>query len=194
MQSTKPIYRETFTPLLVLFTQTYMEFQVLHACKHKHTNIAGLRITMTTTSPPCPPQIQGPLVFSGSAEGGVSVWENRCSDRDPLRLLHHWSSQVTGLGGGRLTLSPRGDKVFLAYGRAWLNILQWRTGELWAGPGADVCEICIIPSPKHLFNYHRGNIQVDQSQQRRRGNRLCSSDGRSPNWLQLRPGKRREHT
>ncbi|KAM9723556.1 uncharacterized protein ACNS7B_018906 [Menidia menidia] len=76
-------------------------------------------------------QSQGPLVFSGSAEGGVSVWENHCSDRDPLRLLHHWSGQVTGLGGapgGRLTLSPRGDRVFLAYGRAWLKILHWRTG------------------------------------------------------------------
>ncbi|XP_068998548.1 uncharacterized protein [Embiotoca jacksoni] len=78
-------------------------------------------------------QSQGPLVFSGSAEGGVSVWENRCSDRDPLRLLHHWSSQVTGLGGrtgGRLTLSPRGDKVFLAYGQALLKILQWRIGTM----------------------------------------------------------------
>uniref|UniRef100_A0A3P8SWA8 Si:ch211-154o6.3 n=1 Tax=Amphiprion percula TaxID=161767 RepID=A0A3P8SWA8_AMPPE len=76
-------------------------------------------------------QSQGPLVFSGSAEGGVSVWENRCSDRDPLTLLHHWSSQVTGFRGrlgGRLTLSPRGDKVFLAYGQAWLKILHWRTG------------------------------------------------------------------
>ncbi|KAK2844768.1 hypothetical protein Q5P01_011427 [Channa striata] len=76
-------------------------------------------------------QSQGPLVFSGSAEGGVSVWENRCWDRDPLRLLHHWSSQVTGCGGGpdgRLTLSPRGDRVFLAHGRAWLKILHWRTG------------------------------------------------------------------
>uniref|UniRef100_A0A1A8I2T1 Uncharacterized protein n=1 Tax=Nothobranchius kuhntae TaxID=321403 RepID=A0A1A8I2T1_NOTKU len=78
-------------------------------------------------------QSQGPLVFSGSAEGGVSVWENRCSDRDPLRLLHHWSGQVTGLGGGcggRLALSPRGDRVLLAYGRAWLKILHWRTGEV----------------------------------------------------------------
>uniref|UniRef100_A0A3P9LRT1 Si:ch211-154o6.3 n=2 Tax=Oryzias latipes TaxID=8090 RepID=A0A3P9LRT1_ORYLA len=76
-------------------------------------------------------QSQGPLVFSGSAEGGISVWENRCSDRDPLRLLHHWSGQVTGFSGGageRLTLSPRGDRVFLAYGRAWLKILHWRTG------------------------------------------------------------------
>ncbi|XP_044064903.1 pre-mRNA-splicing factor PRP46 isoform X2 [Siniperca chuatsi] len=78
-------------------------------------------------------QSQGPLVFSGSAEGGVSVWENQCSDRDPLRLLHHWSGQVTGCGGGpggRLTLSPRGDRVFLAYGRAWLKILYWRTGTM----------------------------------------------------------------
>ncbi|XP_071326679.1 F-box/WD repeat-containing protein 7 [Trachinotus anak] len=76
-------------------------------------------------------QSQGPLVFSGSAEGGVSVWENRCSSQDPLRLLHHWSSQVTGCSGGtggRLTLSPRGDRVFLAYGQAWLKILHWRTG------------------------------------------------------------------
>ncbi|XP_041648495.1 F-box/WD repeat-containing protein 7 isoform X2 [Cheilinus undulatus] len=78
-------------------------------------------------------QSQGPLVFSGSAEGGVSVWENRCSDRDPLRLLHHWSGQVTGCGGGaggRVTLSPRGDRVFLAHGRAWLKILHWRNGTM----------------------------------------------------------------
>ncbi|XP_047454231.1 nuclear distribution protein nudF [Mugil cephalus] len=76
-------------------------------------------------------QSQGPLVFSGSAEGGVSVWENRCSDRDPLRLLQHWSAQVIGLKegpGGRVTLSPRGDKVFVAYGRAWLKTLHWKTG------------------------------------------------------------------
>ncbi|KAK9514015.1 hypothetical protein VZT92_027506 [Zoarces viviparus] len=78
-------------------------------------------------------QAQGPMVFSGAAEGGVSVWENRCSDRDPLRLLHHWGEEVTGCGGGsggRLTLSPRGDKVFLAYGRAWLKILHWRIGTM----------------------------------------------------------------
>nr|XP_057908849.1 uncharacterized protein si:ch211-154o6.3 [Doryrhamphus excisus] len=73
-------------------------------------------------------QCQGPLVFSGSAEGEVSVWENCCSDRDPLRLLHRWSGQVTGCGGGRLTLSPRGDRVLLAYGQAWIKILDWRTG------------------------------------------------------------------
>lgn len=76
-------------------------------------------------------QSQGPLVFSGSAEGGVSVWENRCSDRDPLRLLHQWNGQLTGCGAGpcgRLTLSPRGETVFLAYGQAWFKILNWRTG------------------------------------------------------------------
>ncbi|XP_029359883.1 F-box/WD repeat-containing protein 7 isoform X2 [Echeneis naucrates] len=73
-------------------------------------------------------QSQGPLVFSGSADGGVSVWENRCLNRDPLRLLHHWSGQVTGCRGGRLTLSPRGDRVILAFGQAWLKILHWRTG------------------------------------------------------------------
>lgn len=75
-------------------------------------------------------------MFGSSAEGGVSVWENLCSDRDPLKLLHHWSAQVTGCGGqrdGRLTLSPRGDRVFLADGRAWLKILHWRTGELRSG-------------------------------------------------------------
>uniref|UniRef100_UPI0037E78E64 uncharacterized protein n=1 Tax=Semicossyphus pulcher TaxID=241346 RepID=UPI0037E78E64 len=78
-------------------------------------------------------QTQGPLVFSGSAEGGVSVWENRCSDRDPLRQLQQWSGQVTGCGGGpggRVTLSPRGDRVFLAHGRAWLKILDWRSGTM----------------------------------------------------------------
>lgn len=71
-------------------------------------------------------------MFSGSAEGGVSVWENRRSEREPLKLLHHWSSQVTGLSrrpGGRLMLSPRGDRVLLAYGQASIKILHWRTGE-----------------------------------------------------------------
>lgn len=76
-------------------------------------------------------QSQGPLVFSGSAEGSVCVWENRCSERDPLRLLHHWSGGLTGCGagpGGRLTLSPRGDTVFLGYGQAWIKVLHWGTG------------------------------------------------------------------
>ncbi|XP_061632348.1 uncharacterized protein si:ch211-154o6.3 isoform X1 [Phyllopteryx taeniolatus] len=73
-------------------------------------------------------QSQGPLVFSGSSDGGVSVWKNRCTERDPLRLLHGWSGQVTGCGGGRLALSPRGDQVLLAYGRAWIKILHWITG------------------------------------------------------------------
>uniref|UniRef100_A0A3Q3DYC5 Si:ch211-154o6.3 n=1 Tax=Hippocampus comes TaxID=109280 RepID=A0A3Q3DYC5_HIPCM len=73
-------------------------------------------------------QCQGPLVFSGSSDGGVSVWENRCSERDPLRLLHGWSGQVTGCAGGRLALSPRGERVLLAYGRPWINILHWITG------------------------------------------------------------------
>lgn len=66
----------------------------------------------------------------------MSVWENLRSGRDPLRLLHRWGAQVTGCGGqrdGRLTLSPRGDRVFVADGRAWLKILHWRTGELCSG-------------------------------------------------------------
>ncbi|XP_029535997.2 platelet-activating factor acetylhydrolase IB subunit beta [Oncorhynchus nerka] len=75
-------------------------------------------------------QSQGPLVFSSSAEGGVSVWEGLCTNRDPLQLLHHWDATVTGCGSqeGRLTLSPRGDRLFIAYGRANLRILNWRTG------------------------------------------------------------------
>lgn len=75
------------------------------------------------------------------------MWENRCSDRDPLRLLHHWSSQVTGCeggSGGRLTLSPRGDRVLLAYGRAWLKILHWRTGEPCSG------SVCVRNRQKRL--------------------------------------------
>ncbi|KAI9999715.1 hypothetical protein NQD34_011558 [Periophthalmus magnuspinnatus] len=76
-------------------------------------------------------QSQGPLVFSGSAEGGVSVWENRCSTREPLKRLSHWSGGLTGCRGGpggRLSLSPRGDTVYLAYGQAWIKVLNWRTG------------------------------------------------------------------
>ncbi|XP_077454093.1 telomerase protein component 1 [Stigmatopora argus] len=73
-------------------------------------------------------QAQGPLVFAGSSDGAVSVWENGCSERDPLKRLHYWGGQVTGCGGGRLALSPRGDRVLMAYGRAWIKILLWTTG------------------------------------------------------------------
>ncbi|XP_023649923.2 uncharacterized protein [Paramormyrops kingsleyae] len=81
-------------------------------------------------------QSHGPLLFSGSAEGGVSVWEAQCSRAAPLRMLHQWSSAVTGCGRqngatvSQLTLSPRGDRVFLANGRASLKILNWRTGSV----------------------------------------------------------------
>ncbi|KAF3839267.1 hypothetical protein F7725_017984 [Dissostichus mawsoni] len=96
-------------------------------------------------------QAQGPLVFCGSADGGVSVWENRCSDRDPLRLLHHWGGEVTGCGGGAGGVSPqpRGDRVFLSYGRAWLKILHWRTGSgdhRWVTGGRDLLVWEQLPS------------------------------------------------
>lgn len=145
-------------------------------------------------------------MFSGSVEGGVSVWENLLSDRDPLRLLHRWDAQVTGCGGqrdGRLALSPRGDRVFLADGRAWLKILHWRTGERCGGGGFTVAGMDLEifrarmwehlhnPSIKHLSAFHRDGVQTDQSQQHHRGNRLRSPDRRALNWLLLRSGKRR---
>ncbi|KAM9805537.1 WD repeat-containing protein 86 isoform X3 [Syngnathus typhle] len=75
-------------------------------------------------------QRQGPLVFSSSSDGGVSIWETRGGgEREPLRLLCHWSGQVTGCTGA-LALSPRGDKVLLADGRPWIKILDWTTGAL----------------------------------------------------------------
>lgn len=95
-------------------------------------------------------------MFSGSAEGGVSVWENRCSERDPLRLLHHWSGQVTGCGGGgpdgRLALSPRGERLFVAHGRAWLKILEWRSGEAWSEPNTDTVSLCVCVCVLGLCN------------------------------------------
>ncbi|KAJ8289870.1 hypothetical protein GJAV_G00006250 [Gymnothorax javanicus] len=81
-------------------------------------------------------QCQGPLLFSGSADGAVSVWEFLWSAPAPMKHLHHWSSSVTGCDSrnsssfSRLALSPRGDKVFLANGRASLKILNWRTGSV----------------------------------------------------------------
>ncbi|XP_051576528.1 uncharacterized protein LOC127453842 [Myxocyprinus asiaticus] len=78
-------------------------------------------------------QAQGPLVFSGSAEGRVCVWEVCDEWTEPLRRLHLWEPEVTGCGGddgvsGRLILSPRGDRMFLSCGRASIRILNWRTG------------------------------------------------------------------
>ncbi|XP_056618127.1 uncharacterized protein si:ch211-154o6.3 isoform X1 [Triplophysa dalaica] len=78
-------------------------------------------------------QSQGPLLFSGSAEGRVCVWGLSSEGPEPLRRLHLWEPEVTGCGGGdglngRLFLSPRGDRVFLTCGRASIRILNWRTG------------------------------------------------------------------
>ncbi|XP_072536602.1 uncharacterized protein [Salminus brasiliensis] len=78
-------------------------------------------------------QSQGPLVFSGSADGSMCVWEARDGGPEPLRRLQSWGSEVTGCGGGeevggRLRLSARGDRIFLACGRASIRVLNWRTG------------------------------------------------------------------
>ncbi|XP_030641455.1 F-box/WD repeat-containing protein 7 [Chanos chanos] len=77
-------------------------------------------------------QSQGPLLFCGSVEGGLSVWEVGHSRTEPLRRLNQWGAEVTGCGcgHGRLDLSPRGDRVFLACGRASIRILHWSTGTL----------------------------------------------------------------
>ncbi|XP_063054916.1 WD repeat-containing protein wdr-5.1 [Engraulis encrasicolus] len=77
-------------------------------------------------------QSQGPLVFSGSADGGVCVWEVHPSQHHtPLHRLQDWGPSVTGCGGGaHLALSPRGDRVFMACGRASVRVLDWRTGSV----------------------------------------------------------------
>ncbi|XP_066539784.1 uncharacterized protein si:ch211-154o6.3 [Hoplias malabaricus] len=81
-------------------------------------------------------QSQGPLVFSGSMEGSVCVWECVCeAGPEPLRRLWRWGSEVTGCGGGEevgatLRLSCRGERVFLTCGRASIRLLNWRTGTM----------------------------------------------------------------
>ncbi|XP_048116228.1 protein qui-1 [Alosa alosa] len=84
-------------------------------------------------------QSQGPLVFSGSADGSLCVWEvHPSSHGSPLQRLQQWGPSVTGCGGtqtghggshrGHLALSPRGDRVFMASGRASIRVLDWRKG------------------------------------------------------------------
>ncbi|XP_016123373.1 vegetative incompatibility protein HET-E-1-like isoform X3 [Sinocyclocheilus grahami] len=75
-------------------------------------------------------QSQGPLLFSGSAEGCVCVWEVSDDGPEPLHRLHIWGPEVTRCSGddGRLILSPRGDRVFLSCRKASIRILNWRTG------------------------------------------------------------------
>ncbi|XP_062848826.1 F-box/WD repeat-containing protein 7 isoform X2 [Trichomycterus rosablanca] len=80
-------------------------------------------------------QSQGPLVFSGSADGGVCVWEVCDGAAEPLRRLHQWGPEVTGCSGvnnaaGGLRLSACGDQVFLASGRSSIRVLNWRTGRV----------------------------------------------------------------
>ncbi|XP_015193449.2 uncharacterized protein [Lepisosteus oculatus] len=74
----------------------------------------------------------GPHLFSGSADGGVSVWEVTAGSRGdgaPLRRLTHWSPVHTGLAGV-CCLSPRGERVYVADGRASLGVLDWRNGSV----------------------------------------------------------------
>ncbi|XP_052474549.1 uncharacterized protein LOC128030724 [Carassius gibelio] len=75
-------------------------------------------------------QSQGPLLFNGSAEGCVCVWEVSDEGPEPLHRLHIWGPEVTGCSGGdgRLILSPRGDRVFLSCRKASIRILNWTTG------------------------------------------------------------------
>ncbi|XP_076847286.1 uncharacterized protein LOC143493063 isoform X2 [Brachyhypopomus gauderio] len=78
-------------------------------------------------------QSQGPLLFSGSTDGGVCVWEVRHQGAEPLRRLREWGPEVTRCGGGtdvggRLRLSARGERLYLACGRATLRVLDWQTG------------------------------------------------------------------
>ncbi|KAK3571884.1 hypothetical protein QTP86_020568 [Hemibagrus guttatus] len=80
-------------------------------------------------------QSQGPLVFSGSTDGSVCVWEVCDGSAKPLNQIQHWGSEVTGCGRiddvtGKLRLSARGDHIFLANGRSSIRVLNWRTGTM----------------------------------------------------------------
>ncbi|XP_060777552.1 F-box/WD repeat-containing protein 7 isoform X2 [Neoarius graeffei] len=80
-------------------------------------------------------QSQGPLVFSGSTDGRLCVWEVCDEATEPLNQLQQWGSEVTGCSrvdevNGRLSLSARGDHVFLANGRSSIRVLNWRTGTM----------------------------------------------------------------
>lgn len=110
-----------------------------------------------SSSSVCPSglQSQGPLVFSGSADGGVWVWEVHPSQHHtPLHRLQDWGPSVTGCGGGaHLALSPRGDRVFMACGRASVRVLDWRTGESHTQTlghrhlAAVLCSSRLVPRP-----------------------------------------------
>ncbi|KAM9487710.1 uncharacterized protein Hap1MRO34_004872 isoform 1-T1 [Clarias gariepinus] len=80
-------------------------------------------------------QSQGPLVFSGSTDGRVCVWEVSDGAAKPLNQLQQWGSEVTGCSKldevtGSLRLSARGDHIFLANGRSSIRVLNWRTGAM----------------------------------------------------------------
>ncbi|MCJ8728978.1 hypothetical protein PDJAM_G00009480 [Pangasius djambal] len=80
-------------------------------------------------------QSQGPLVFSGSIDGSVCVWEVCDGRAEPLNQLQHWRSEVTGCSRvdevtARLRLSARGDHIFLANGKSSIRVFNWRAGTM----------------------------------------------------------------
>uniref|UniRef100_A0AAZ3S1K6 Uncharacterized protein n=1 Tax=Oncorhynchus tshawytscha TaxID=74940 RepID=A0AAZ3S1K6_ONCTS len=98
-------------------------------------------------------QSQGPLIFSSSAEGGVSVWEGLCTNRDPLQLLHPWDAMVTGCGsqGVRLTLSPRGDRLSICVlSDDWLTNHSSFAGETDCADGERTLNLFSLPQCRYL--------------------------------------------
>ncbi|XP_066568169.1 uncharacterized protein LOC136755467 [Amia ocellicauda] len=77
----------------------------------------------------------GPLLFSGSLDGGLSVWEMTTQSGasgsevspPPLRHLTHRSPGQSGLAAVS-QLSPRGERVYVADSRASLREMDWRKG------------------------------------------------------------------
>ncbi|XP_058849480.1 uncharacterized protein si:ch211-154o6.3 isoform X1 [Acipenser ruthenus] len=83
-------------------------------------------------------QPHGPLLFSGSVDGSVKVWE---VDREreagggdcvppgssPIRLLRSCDSDPSSLALIR-SLTPRGEKVYIGTDHSNIHKLDWRTG------------------------------------------------------------------
>ncbi|KAG2469693.1 SCONB ligase, partial [Polypterus senegalus] len=72
----------------------------------------------------------GPLLFTGSWDGSVKVWECEGESARSIPLRHLRTCDIFGHLVSVRSLSARGEIVYVGTNRASIQVLQWKTGAI----------------------------------------------------------------
>uniref|UniRef100_A0A8C4T922 F-box/WD repeat-containing protein 7-like n=1 Tax=Erpetoichthys calabaricus TaxID=27687 RepID=A0A8C4T922_ERPCA len=75
-------------------------------------------------------QPHGPLLFTGSWDGSVKVWECEGESTRSIPLRHLRTCDILGHLVSVRSLSARGEIVYVGTNRASIQVLQWKTGAI----------------------------------------------------------------